>query len=104
MARTKSLCIRPHLKDLVSDQQLLKAARQTGFAKRRQMIDPADFFWTPTLELATGRQRQTAGVSPSFLSMRARRAEIGRRFDTSDDLNKIPTFQPALRSEPPRAA
>lgn len=66
MARKKSIGIRSHLKDLVSDRQLSKVARVTGFVKRRRKIDPASFFWTLVLGFATGGQRQIAGMRRAY--------------------------------------
>ena len=53
MARKKSIGIRSNLKGLVSDQQLSRVARKTGFVKRRRKINPAKFFWTLLLGLGS---------------------------------------------------
>jgi putative transposase len=68
MARKKSIGIRSQLKDLVSDQHLSKAARETGFVKRLRKIHPAKFFWTLLLGFAVGGKRQIAGFRRAYES------------------------------------
>jgi len=66
MARKKSIGIRSNLKGLVSDQQLLRVARETGFVKRLRKIHPGKFLWTLLLGFGTGGQRQIAGMRRAY--------------------------------------
>ena len=73
MARKKSIGIRSNLKGLVSDQQLLRVARETGFVKRLRKIHPGKFLWTLLLGFGTGGQRQIAGMRRAYVRGEHRR-------------------------------
>lgn len=66
MARRKSIGIRERLKGLISDRQLRRLARESGFVKRERKVEAPSFFWTLVLGFATGRERRISGLRRAY--------------------------------------